>query len=135
MTDSVRDMPSISPVSRAVTVARVTFGSASSIGLSSQFSISSVASVGVVIIPPRYMSQSYIFPSYHRSMTRSHIGRTANLVGALALAITDEVERASEEAAGHGAAAPAALISLDEFANGCSLEHLRQVLGLTHSGG
>lgn len=59
-------------------------------------------------------------------MTRSHVARTANLLGALGLAITDEMDRTSEATV---------LVSLDEFANGWSLQDVRQVLGLTHSGG
>jgi DNA-binding MarR family transcriptional regulator len=68
-------------------------------------------------------------------MSRSHVGRAANLVGVLGLAVDGAARRATEEAAGHGAAGPAALVALDGFANGWSLDDLRQVLGLTHSGG
>jgi DNA-binding MarR family transcriptional regulator len=57
-----------------------------------------------------------------------------NLVGALALAIDDEIVRATEEAAGHGASVPAALATL-RAEPGISIEQLRRALSLTHSGG
>jgi MarR family transcriptional regulator, negative regulator of the multidrug operon emrRAB len=44
---------------------------------------------------------------------------------------TSDVE---ETAAGHGSAAPAALVALHEFLGGASIDQLRQVVGLTPSG-
>jgi DNA-binding MarR family transcriptional regulator len=38
-----------------------------------------------------------------------------------------------EEEAGRGGRAPAALVALDQFADGWSIDELRDVLGLTHS--
>ena len=60
--------------------------------------------------------------------------RLANLLAVLALGISDRVRQAEEEAAGHGSAAPAALVALHEFLGGASIDQLRQVVGLTPSG-
>jgi DNA-binding MarR family transcriptional regulator len=60
--------------------------------------------------------------------------RAVNLLGALVTALQDELEAATDEAARHGAAFPAALVSiLGE--PGMSIESLRRILGLSHSGG
>lgn len=67
-------------------------------------------------------------------MTESTDPRQANLLAVLALGIGDRIRHAEEGAAGHGAAAPAALVALHEFLNGASIDELRQVVGLTPSG-
>jgi DNA-binding MarR family transcriptional regulator len=59
--------------------------------------------------------------------------RTANLLGALVLALHDEMEAATTAAAEHGAAYPAALATILGIP-GLSIEALRQILGLSHSG-
>jgi DNA-binding MarR family transcriptional regulator len=59
--------------------------------------------------------------------------RTANLLGALVTALHDELEAASSAAIEHGAAFPAALVSV-HWAPGLSIEQLRRILGLSHSG-
>ena len=59
--------------------------------------------------------------------------RTANLLGALVTALQDELSTATERAAAHGAAFPAALVSI-HWGPGLSIEALRRILGLTHSG-
>ena len=41
---------------------------------------------------------------------------------------------ATATVAGHGASGPAALVALDGFAGGGSIDSLRRVLGITHSG-
>jgi DNA-binding MarR family transcriptional regulator len=59
------------------------------------------------------------------------VSRTANLLGALALVAGDRVRDAA-------AAEPtwsAALVSLQTMADGGSIDELRRVLGLSHSGG
>ena len=61
------------------------------------------------------------------------LGRLANVLGAWALAISDRITAAADAAAGRGGQAPAALVALDQFAGGGTIEQLRQVLGLTHS--
>jgi MarR family transcriptional repressor of emrRAB len=59
--------------------------------------------------------------------------RTANLLGALVLALDDEVSAATAAATDHGAAFPAALVCI-HWQPGSSIEELRQKLGLSHSG-
>jgi DNA-binding MarR family transcriptional regulator len=59
--------------------------------------------------------------------------RTTNLLGALVTALHDEFAAATEAAATHGAAFPAALVSI-HWQPGLSIEALRRILGLTHSG-
>jgi MarR family transcriptional regulator, negative regulator of the multidrug operon emrRAB len=68
-----------------------------------------------------------------RSSSPSSEGRLANLVGAWALAVADRLEAATAAAAGRGGQSPAALVALDEFAGGGTIEDLSGVLGLTHS--
>jgi DNA-binding MarR family transcriptional regulator len=48
--------------------------------------------------------------------------------------MNDRIRHAEERAAGHGAAAPSALVALHEFLNGASIDDLRHVVGLTPSG-
>jgi DNA-binding MarR family transcriptional regulator len=59
---------------------------------------------------------------------------TANLLGALALAITDRTSAAVAAGAGQANSAAAALSALHHFLGQPSLDRLRQVLGLTPSG-
>jgi DNA-binding MarR family transcriptional regulator len=59
--------------------------------------------------------------------------RDANLLGALALAVADQVDVATREAAAHGGSAAAALAALATFLDGSSIDTLRKPLGLTHS--
>ena len=59
--------------------------------------------------------------------------RTANLLGAAVTALNDELGAATASAAEHGAAFPAALVSV-HGAPGLSIERLRRILGLSHSG-
>jgi MarR family transcriptional repressor of emrRAB len=60
--------------------------------------------------------------------------RLANLVGALSLAVVDRVREANEQAAGHTAAAPAALVALHEFMDRGTVDRLHKVTGLSPSG-
>jgi MarR family transcriptional repressor of emrRAB len=60
--------------------------------------------------------------------------RDANLVGAFALALADRVQSEAERAVGHGASGPAALTALHGPAAGGSIDVLRRIVGLTHSG-
>jgi DNA-binding MarR family transcriptional regulator len=55
-------------------------------------------------------------------------------VSAFALAATERIAGATESALPHGASAPAALVALESFAAGETIDGLRRVLGLTHSG-
>jgi MarR family transcriptional repressor of emrRAB len=66
-------------------------------------------------------------------MSDSYV-RDANLVGALALAIADRVQASAALAGGHGASGPAALTALHGHAAGATIDVLRRIVGLTHSG-
>ena len=69
------------------------------------------------------------------SSTEKHRRRhAANVLGALALAVTDRMTAAMEGAAGQSSAAAAALSALDQFLDGASIDVLGRVLGLTSSG-
>ena len=59
--------------------------------------------------------------------------RTSNLLGALAVGLTDALTEVTERGARHGAAAPAALVTIADEAR-ISIERLSQVLQLSHSG-
>jgi DNA-binding MarR family transcriptional regulator len=57
--------------------------------------------------------------------------RAANLLGAHALVVADRMR----EAAGMELSSAAVLSALETFADGASIDDLRRVLGLSHSGG
>lgn len=61
------------------------------------------------------------------------LSRLANLLGAWSLAVADRVTAAAATAAGRGGQAPAALVALDQFAEGSTIDQLSGVLALTHS--
>lgn len=63
-------------------------------------------------------------------MSYAH-NRLANLLGAAALALADEMGRAVEEAAGQGGGAPAALAQLSDHP-GLTVDGLRRRINLTH---
>jgi DNA-binding MarR family transcriptional regulator len=58
----------------------------------------------------------------------------ANVFGALALIVADQMADATASAAGRTDSAPAALAALHHFLDRPSVDRLRQVLGLTSSG-
>jgi DNA-binding MarR family transcriptional regulator len=58
----------------------------------------------------------------------------ANVFGALALMVADQMADVTAAAAGRSDSAPAALAALHHFLDGPSVDQLRQVLGLTSSG-
>ena len=62
------------------------------------------------------------------------LDRQANLLGALALVITDQSAEAVAAAAGQSVSAAAALSALHHFLDRPTLDRLRRVLGLTPSG-
>ena len=62
------------------------------------------------------------------------LDRQANLLGALALVITDQTAEAVAAAAGQSVSAAAALSALHHFLDRPTLDQLRKVLGLTPSG-
>jgi MarR family transcriptional regulator, negative regulator of the multidrug operon emrRAB len=57
-----------------------------------------------------------------------------NALGALALEVARRVQEAGEAASPHGASVPAALTALHGLIGGQSIDALRRVVGLTHSG-
>jgi DNA-binding MarR family transcriptional regulator len=65
---------------------------------------------------------------------RHGLDRAANLLGALALAVTDRAAEAVSAAAGRSDSAAAALSALLHFLDRPTIDRLRQVLGLTSSG-
>ena len=65
---------------------------------------------------------------------RHGLDRAANLLGALALAISDRATDAVSAAAGRSDSAAAALSALLHFLDRPTIDRLRQVLGLTSSG-
>ncbi|HUA49453.1 MAG TPA: MarR family transcriptional regulator [Solirubrobacteraceae bacterium] len=72
--------------------------------------------------------------SKSRSLTADPTSdRLTNLVGAWSLGVADLVTSAAAAAAGRGGQAPAALVALHEFADGSTIDHLRRVLGISHS--
>lgn len=62
------------------------------------------------------------------------LDRQANLLGAVALVVADQTAHAVTAATGHSASTAAALSALHHFLDRPSLDQLRRVLGLTHSG-
>jgi len=64
----------------------------------------------------------------------SELDGQANLLGALALVITDQTAQVAVAAAGQSVSAAAALSALHHFLDRPTLDQLRQVLGLTPSG-
>jgi DNA-binding MarR family transcriptional regulator len=62
------------------------------------------------------------------------LDRQANLLGALALVVTDQTAQAVAATAGQSASAAAALSALHHFLDRPTLDRLRKVLGLTPSG-
>ena len=62
------------------------------------------------------------------------LDRPANVFGALALVVTDQIADATAHAAGRADSAPAALAALLHFLDRPTVDLLRQVLGLTSSG-
>ena len=62
------------------------------------------------------------------------LGRDGNVLGALSLAVADQMSDAVAAAADQSLTAAAALSALEHFADGCSVDRLRRILGLTSSG-
>jgi MarR family transcriptional repressor of emrRAB len=66
-------------------------------------------------------------------MQHAHLGREANLLGAVALAVSDRLRAAVEAGAGQGGSVPAALVSLAGYLDGSPIDSIRGPLGLSHS--
>lgn len=67
-------------------------------------------------------------------VTASVHPRLENLLASLSLNLTDEADRALEDAARLTGSGTAALLALQEFLGGTHVGRLAEVLGLTHSG-
>lgn len=67
-------------------------------------------------------------------MTESQDPRLVNILGALALALSDRIRETTEASAALVGSAPGALVALDQFLGGATTEDVSQVMGLTHSG-
>lgn len=61
------------------------------------------------------------------------MNRTANLLGAVALAVVDRIEGTAREILSHAGETPAALIVIG-YGTGPSNDKLRRILGLSHPG-
>lgn len=61
------------------------------------------------------------------------LDRTANLLGALALAVTDRIETMAREVLNHAGETPAAVVVIG-YGPGLSNDKLRRILGLSHPG-
>jgi DNA-binding MarR family transcriptional regulator len=59
---------------------------------------------------------------------------TANLLGALAMVVTDQLTELTSAAAGQSGTGPASLSVLQQFLESPNLDAVAEVLGLTHSG-
>src|ERR687894_2751060 len=78
------------------------------------------------------MAGKYARPSWHHAcMSHAH---EINAFGALALEVARRIQDAATRASPHGASAPAALAALNGLAAGQSIDALRRIVGLTHSG-
>jgi DNA-binding MarR family transcriptional regulator len=66
-------------------------------------------------------------------MPTAYTSSTGNRLGALALTLSDRIRDAAETATGIAGGAPAALVSLREWADGSSVEVLAEVMGVSHS--
>jgi DNA-binding MarR family transcriptional regulator len=67
-------------------------------------------------------------------VTGAPAGQAANLLGALALAVSNRVAEAVASQSGRSESAAAALSALDQFLGQPSIDRLSQVLGLSQSG-
>ena len=81
-------------------------------------------------MPPREANGGSTTP-YYACMSHAH---EVNAVGAFALELARRVQEAGETASPHGASVPAALTALHGLTGGQSIDALRRVVGLTHSG-
>jgi MarR family transcriptional regulator, negative regulator of the multidrug operon emrRAB len=66
-------------------------------------------------------------------MPEAYTRPVANRLGAVALALSDGIRDASEAATGMAGGLPAALVSLHEWADGCSVDVLAAAMRVSHS--
>jgi DNA-binding MarR family transcriptional regulator len=66
-------------------------------------------------------------------MPEAYISRVANRLGAVSLTLSDSIRDATEEATGMAGGLPAALVSLQEWADGKSVDVLAEAMRVSHS--
>ena len=66
-------------------------------------------------------------------MPEAYISRVANRLGAAALTLSDRIREETEAATGLAGGAPAALVSLHEWADGHSVDVLAETMRVSHS--
>ena len=66
-------------------------------------------------------------------MPEAYISAVANRLGAVALTLSDRIREATEAATGMAGGLPAALVSLEEWADGRSVEVLAGAMRVSHS--
>jgi MarR family transcriptional regulator, negative regulator of the multidrug operon emrRAB len=66
-------------------------------------------------------------------MPEAYISAVANRLGAVALTLSDRIRDATEAATGMAGGLPAALVSLEEWADGSSVEVLAGAMRVSHS--
>jgi MarR family transcriptional repressor of emrRAB len=66
-------------------------------------------------------------------MPEAHISGVANRLGAAALTLSDRIREATETATGMAGGLPAALVSLQEWADGTSVDVLAAAMRVSHS--
>ncbi len=66
-------------------------------------------------------------------MPEAYTSRVANRLGALALTLSDGIREATEAATGMAGGLPAALVSLQEWADGRSVDVLAEAMRVSHS--
>jgi MarR family transcriptional regulator, negative regulator of the multidrug operon emrRAB len=78
------------------------------------------------------MSHAHVEDS-HGAPTAGELARGANLLGAVALAVSDRVRAAAERRTAQGGSGAAALVSLAGYLDGSPVDAVRAPLALTHS--
>ncbi len=68
-----------------------------------------------------------------RYMPEAYISQVANRLGAVALTLSDAIRDATESATGMAGGLPAALVSLQEWADGRSVDVLAEAMRVSHS--
>ena len=81
----------------------------------------------------RYAQVVKLIPVRRAHILRAMLDRTANLLGALALAVADRIEAVAREVLSRAGETPAALVVIG-YNTGPSNEQLRRILGLSHPG-
>ena len=84
--------------------------------------------------PPRTGPRPRSSSTTTSSSPMAALARDGNVLGALSLVVADQMSDAVAAAADQSLTAAAALSALEHFADGCSIDRLRRILGLTSSG-